>query len=66
MKRIYFIDSQGGTWECFDVPRAIPFRRVYQRARGLSEATGHFMRIMLADKNDEQDITDWVFKKALG
>ena len=64
MKNVFFLTSDGGVWDCFQVPRALPFRRIAQRAKTLENATGQIIRIMLADKDSEQDITDWVYNRA--
>jgi len=67
MRHVYFISSDGGTWYDIDIHRVIPFRKIYQLAKGLEEHTGKFMKLILVEKDgSESDITEWVYKKAEG
>lgn len=67
MKQIYFITSDLGVWHGLHWEKGpYPFNRIAQKATAIKGFTGMDLRIMIRDKDREQDITEWVCRMTSG
>lgn len=66
MKFITYTDNFGGTWpSMISIRRGMDFRRILQEATGLERAMGGRVTINITTGGKNEDITEWVYKKAL-
>jgi len=66
MKHITYTDHFGGTWpSMISIRRGMDFRRILQEATGLERAMGGRVTINITTGGKNEDITEWVHKKAL-